>query len=416
MITRIEAYRYRCFERLQLDVDGYQVLVGRNGAGKSTLLDIPVLLSEMLTGQSVRDVFLKPTPSHCRARADGGQDLVFKRSGDWFVLALHLRLPAEVASRVGVANARYELAFGVDGSALHLSQEALILFDELPDPDDLPEGMWAASHLVDGKSIRLAMNRERDGRTEIYQGARTRGKHMAPAIFETPPDAPALAYVPPDEDRHPAATYLRAMLRSEFTLYQPSVDALRTAQPSPGAGFKIAPDASTLAWSILDLAGRDSAGLEEWNEHVSTVLPGFAMTEARKREDDGFAYLRVHYRNGMVIPGHGLSDGTLAVLAYTILPFLPNAPRFLAIEEPENGVHPKAIEAILETLQAMDDSQVWVTSHSPIVAAVTELSDLLCLSLSKSGAVEVVPGDRHALLAHWHGTPSLGTLHSAGVL
>ena len=48
MITRIEAYRYRCFERLDIAVGPYQVLVGRNGAGKSTLMDIPVLLGEML--------------------------------------------------------------------------------------------------------------------------------------------------------------------------------------------------------------------------------------------------------------------------------------------------------------------------------------------------------------------------------
>ena len=48
MITRIEAYRYRCFERLELDLCPYQVLVGMNGSGKSTLIDIPVLLGEML--------------------------------------------------------------------------------------------------------------------------------------------------------------------------------------------------------------------------------------------------------------------------------------------------------------------------------------------------------------------------------
>jgi hypothetical protein len=36
MITRLEAIRYRCFERLGVDLGGFQVIVGANGAGKTT--------------------------------------------------------------------------------------------------------------------------------------------------------------------------------------------------------------------------------------------------------------------------------------------------------------------------------------------------------------------------------------------
>ena len=48
MITRLEATRYRCFERLGIDVGDFRVLVGANGSGKTTLLDLPVLLGELL--------------------------------------------------------------------------------------------------------------------------------------------------------------------------------------------------------------------------------------------------------------------------------------------------------------------------------------------------------------------------------
>jgi predicted ATPase len=37
MITRLEAIRYRCFERLGVDVGDFQVIVGANGSGKTTL-------------------------------------------------------------------------------------------------------------------------------------------------------------------------------------------------------------------------------------------------------------------------------------------------------------------------------------------------------------------------------------------
>jgi predicted ATPase len=41
MISRIEAFKYRCFDRLDIKVGQYHVLAGANGTDKSTLLDIP---------------------------------------------------------------------------------------------------------------------------------------------------------------------------------------------------------------------------------------------------------------------------------------------------------------------------------------------------------------------------------------
>jgi predicted ATPase len=54
VITRLEAYGYRCFPALSVDLDRYHVLAGANGAGKTTLLDIPVLLGDMLRQQNLR--------------------------------------------------------------------------------------------------------------------------------------------------------------------------------------------------------------------------------------------------------------------------------------------------------------------------------------------------------------------------
>ena len=38
MITRIEATRYRCFEKLDVELGDFRVLVGANGSGKTTLI------------------------------------------------------------------------------------------------------------------------------------------------------------------------------------------------------------------------------------------------------------------------------------------------------------------------------------------------------------------------------------------
>jgi hypothetical protein len=292
----------------------------------------------------------------------------------------------------------------------------LILFDDRSRLKDLPTGLWSTSLNETEVGARVILRREAGGRTELRREPRLRGPKPGFVVSECAPEAPALSFVPQDTDNYPACNWMRGLLRRECIVYQPNLNELRKAQPSPGATFRVAPDASTLAWSVLAFAKEDERGYKEWNQHLQSVLPNFDYADAKQREDDKFAYSRVHYRNGLIVPGHGLSDGTLSLLALTVLPYLPNIPRILAIEEPENGIHPKAIEAVLEMLQAIEGGDVWVTSHSPIVVAVTPLKHLLCLSVDKNGSVIAVPGTKHPLLVAWQGTPDLGTLHSAGVL
>ena len=69
MISRIEAYRYRCFSKLAVELGAYNVLAGANGSGKTTLLDIPVLLGDLLTERVCSAAFLESQPSRGSPRA-----------------------------------------------------------------------------------------------------------------------------------------------------------------------------------------------------------------------------------------------------------------------------------------------------------------------------------------------------------
>ena len=116
------------------------------------------------------------------------------------------------------------------------------------------------------------------------------------------------------------------------------------------------------------------------------------------------------------MPSSGLSDGTLRILTLTLLPYLAETPNLIAVEEPENGIHPQAIMAVMQSLSSLYYSQVLVSSHSPIVLADTRKENLLCAQLSRSGGVEIITGDKHPHLQSWRGEISLGTLFAAGVL
>jgi len=75
--------------------------------------------------------------------------------------------------------------------------------------------------------------------------------------------------------------------------------------------------------------------------------------------------------SGQLVPASQASDGTLLVLAYLSVLYLPQPPRLLLIEEPENGIHPKRLRDILELLRNLvheqSHTQVVLTTHSPYV-------------------------------------------------
>ena len=137
--------------------------------------------------------------------------------------------------------------------------------------------------------------------------------------------------------------------------------------------------------------------------------------EVIERSEDHHAYFKLTYNDSYVVTSSGLSEGTLRILAFTLLPSLP-APKMLILEEPENGIHPKAIEAVLQGLSSMHDTQVLLSTHSPVVVANVPLENLLATRIDRTGAATVTLGSEHPRLIEWKGEIDLSTLFAAGVL
>jgi len=434
MITRIEAYRYKCFEKFQLDLGQYQVLVGRNGAGKTTLLDIPVMLGEMFESRSIEKAFFGDR-GRLAPRASTARDLVFGCTDGWFSLAVEARLPEALAAQLArkrfevapkreqnllnkhpgrnVRFMRYEISFRVTEGAIRIANEYLFLLPGEWDRSGAPSaGLWGEAGFCPPGLVHQIIRREPEKGT-LFTGE-VGGKEVSRGVI-IPPMIPALSGAPVDLGQFGATEWFRNHLARDVLAMNLDLAALRKPQRPLAPGFKVAADGTTLPWSVLELEKR-SKQHQEWIDHVSCGLPLLDTVRAHTQEADNHAYLEVTYRTGHKVRSIGLSDGTFSLLALSILPFLDNVPAFVAVEEPENGIHPKAVEVILESLQVMEHSQAWVTTHSPIVVAVTKPEHLICLSMTKGSGVQAIRGDQHELLKTWEGIPTLDVLFSAGVL
>ena len=135
-----------------------------------------------------------------------------------------------------------------------------------------------------------------------------------------------------------------------------------------------------------------------------------------ERPEDRHLYLAVRYSNLEPIPSWLLSDGTLRLFALTLLAYLPHHQEIYLIEEVENGVHPRAIEAVFDSLSSVYDGQVLLATHSPLIVGLSKPEQVLCFAKNASGATSIVRGSEHPKLKDWRGQVDLGTLYAAGVL
>ena len=105
-------------------------------------------------------------------------------------------------------------------------------------------------------------------------------------------------------------------------------------------------------------------------ERIAAKIPGINKIDTEKTPD-GRLLLRFNDK-GFQDPFYAqqMSDGTLKVFAYLLLLEDPAPPPFLCVEEPENGLYHKLLEALAKEFRGhatgeKSGSQVFVTTHQP---------------------------------------------------
>jgi predicted ATPase len=123
---------------------------------------------------------------------------------------------------------------------------------------------------------------------------------------------------------------------------------------------------------------------------ISQKIPGVKKISTEKTAD-GRLLLCFNDR-GFQDPFYSqqMSDGTLKIFAYLLLLEDPSPPPFLCIEEPENGLYHKLLEALAFEFREhatgrRGGSQVFVTTHQPYFVDALEPEEVWILEKTESG-------------------------------
>jgi len=424
MIRRIEALNYRCLRYVSQPLDHFHVLVGPNASGKSTFLDVLGLVRDLLTWGLDDAVLAREGTIESVGRARSVDELIFNQMANRFELAVELEIPDELHGSTGNNRyqiARYEIDIGKDSEndELTIADETLwfcpeplsrttpqtLLFPNEPAP---PESVLAKRAR---KGWRRIVRKTESGNDYFYSEI---GRRWSP--YRSGPRRLALANLVQDEEHFPVALWVRNILMAGIHVLALNSAAMRRpSSPSVPSTFRM--DGSNLPLVVRDLRNHHEKDFKDWLDHLRTVLPDLQTIDVVERPEDRHLYLTVYYLNlEHPVPSWLLSDGTLRLFALTLLAYLPHNQEVYLIEEVENGIHPRAIEAVFDSLSSVYDGQVLLATHSPLIVGLTDREQILCFAKNPSGATSIVSGGEHPKLKDWRGQVDLETLYAAGVL
>lgn len=427
MIARIEAKNYRSLKYIDQKLSKFHVLVGPNASGKSTFMDVVTFMA---------DIVKSGIDEAIQLRANSFTDLTFSGRGGNIELAIEVAIPARIKEKLDnrFDLIRYEISINLDEQLQEhgiLEERVVLLNSEIIESGNahdvviqkelFPEVVEEPTSILNkkyhggsGYSNQLVARKKPQGNDNFYDEMyKTSGKGWIPS-FKLGSKRSTLANLPDDESKFPASSWLKSFLSNGVQHFILDSQKIRKASP-PGQGFQFNTSGSNLPWVINSLQ-KNAGRFQQWVEHVRTALPDISTIETIERPDDKHRYLRVVYDNGISVPSWLVSDGTLRLLALTIPAYLPDFTGVFLIEEPENGIHPRAVETVMQSLSSVYNAQILLASHSPVILSLIAHKEVLCFAKTETGVTDIVRGSDHPELKHWSGETNLSVLYASGIL
>ena len=403
MLTRLKVSGFKNLVDVDVHFGPFTCIFGANGVGKSNLFDAITFLSALADKSLVEAAMT--------VRDENGRNAdvksLFHRFGDEYVK--EMRFEAEM---IIPKEGQDDLGQKIEASITFLRYVVEIAYRE----EDSPAGVLELKreelihiNLGDASKVLLFPHNKKTWRKSVLSG------HRGTPFISTEKDESGQTIIKLRQDggggrstRNLAAKQPRTVISAISTAEAPTVllarremQSWRLLQLEPSALRKtddfIAPaklgmDGAHLAATLYRLAkpkngiaipredqGRELRTYSRVANRLAELIDGVKSVGIDRDEKRELLTLFMAERGGIAHSARALSDGTLRFLALVVLELDTEASGVLCLEEPENGIHPARIPAMLTLLQDIatdvDESvgsdnplrQVIINTHSPSV-------------------------------------------------
>ena len=367
-LTYIEAQHFLSLGKVRVDLGPLNVLVGPNGAGKTNLLRTIEFLGETARTDLV------PAVNHF-----GGFNALFFR-GELG------RRPRSIRLAIGAQITRYA-SFNA--------------------PDEYELTFWEHSAKMLTGPVKLLQ------RNETFTFKRTRGqgrrititgshvditgdpKNQPPTRLSLAAASSGLSTLRRLGNQYGAEQIDElATLLESFRVFEP--DVAKARQPNrlvTGEPVHLAADASNLAAYVAWLAEANPDVFEALVDDLRYIAPGFSELRLVPLGGSSPGVSIEIEEKGLrgTTPLASASFGTIRALALLAMLHDPDPPKLTCVEEVDHGLHPYALDRIVERLRdASTRTQVLAATHSPALVNRLRPDELIvCERDSETGASRI---------------------------
>ena len=404
MLTRLQVSGFKNLVNVDVRFGPFTCVVGPNGAGKSNLFDA-IRFLQALAGGTLMEAAASVRDQDSRT-ADVRN--LFHRAGDRHAermsFTVEMIVPEKAVDDLGqeaeasITFLRYalDLAYKETGDspipgALEITKEELVhiaqrdAWKHLPFPHRAKD--WRRSVVRGQRRAPAFISTGREGEIRVIKLHQDGGSSGRP-LRRPAANLPRTVLSAANAAESPTAVVARREMES-WRMLQLEPSALRRPDEFTSPTH-LKPDGSHLAATLYRLARtarQDGSPQEAWAAQTCSRITNRLseliddVRDVRIDRDEKREILTLYVRNaeGTLHPARALSDGTLRFLALAVVEMDSDVQGVICLEEPENGIHPARIPAILRLLRdiAVDTSelvgpdnplrQVIVNTHSPAV-------------------------------------------------
>lgn len=407
MLTKLEAHGFKNLLNFSVSLGPFNCIAGLNGVGKSNIFDAIKFLS-LLSEKSIVEAALEVRDSDSADPLD-----IFWTSGDYRIdklrLAVEMIVPLHIIDDFGRrAKAtstflRYEVELARDPNEENLESLGIYLAKETLNHINKGEAVNLLNFPLSAAQFResVVINKRKgagfistqtmdDGIVEIHlhQDGGSSGKpQKIPAR-----NIPKTVVSNTNSSVWPTILAARREMQSwRFLALEPS--AMRRSNKIH-EDPNVSTDGGRLASTLYKLFRKDSNVYSRVASRLSEIVP---TSDIRVDVDQTRQLLTIEVkeRSGAFLPARALSDGTLRFLALCIIAEDTDFKGLLCFEEPENGIHPAKMDAMLSLLRELAVNtneavgelnpmrQILIATHSPVLVKLEKPDDLVYADIVK---------------------------------
>ncbi len=364
-LTRLEVSNFRSLADVEVPLGDLTVLVGPNGSGKTNVLNVLRFLAATARFDLVAAIDQWGGFEHVRRSgvSKGSQKVKIKVSGQ---LTKH-------ASEKALDE--YELVFGEASKGLTRSE--VFTFKR-----------------TSGRGRRITVKNKQVAITETLlpfgssdggtTGATTHGPMFATA------QTTGLSTLPRLDSGEGISTLANFLL--SVRVLEPDMREAR--RPSRMIEGRLSDDASNLASALYYLKQADEEAFAGLENEMRYCLPGLRKINFSPMGGAGRAVAVSLTERGITSPVElaDASFGTVRMLVLLTALHEPNPPPLMAIEEVDHGLHPYALDILVDRLRAASEkTQLLITTHSPTLVSQLKSNELVVCGRDAETSASVIP-------------------------